>query len=54
MTPSEIMRDLARNDIFPKAAMAAAGERREEMTPIFVELVERLGRQQVTAATAGR
>ena len=49
MTPSEIMRDLARNDIFPKAAMAAAGERREEMTPIFVELVERIGRQQVSS-----
>ena len=49
MTPSEIMRDLARNDIFPKAAMAAASEQREEMTPIFVELVERLGRQQVSS-----
>lgn len=47
MTPTEIMRDLARNDIFPKAAMAAASKRRDEMTPIFVELVERLGRQQV-------
>ena len=49
MTPSEIMRDLARHGIFPKAAMAAAGERRDEMTPIFVALVERLGRQQISS-----
>ena len=43
------MRDLARDDIFPKAAMAAAAGRRDEMAPIFVELVERLGRQQVSS-----
>jgi len=45
MTPTEIMRELARNDMFPRAAMAAAGERRDEMAPIFVKLVELLGRQ---------
>ena len=49
MTPSEIMRDLARDDIFPKAAMAAAGKRRDEMTPIFVELISRIGRQPVSS-----
>jgi hypothetical protein len=49
MTPSEIMRDLARDDIFPKAAMAAAGKRRDEMTPIFVELISRIGRQSVSS-----
>jgi len=49
MTHSEIMRDLARDDIFPKAAMADAGEQRDAMTPIFLELVARLGRQNVSA-----
>jgi len=49
MTPTEIMRELARNDIFPKAAMAAAGEQREVMTPIFLDLVARLGRQYVSS-----
>jgi len=45
MTPSEIMRDLARDDIFPKAAMIAAGTNRETMIPIFVDLITRLGAQ---------
>lgn len=49
MTPSEIMHDLARDDIFPKAAMAAAGEQRDAMTPIFLELVARLGRQNISS-----
>jgi hypothetical protein len=48
MTPAEIMRDLARDDIFPKAAMAAASEQRDKMAPVFVELVDRLGRQRVS------
>jgi hypothetical protein len=43
MTPAEIMRDLARDDLFPKAAMAAAGADRETMAPILVDLIERLG-----------
>jgi hypothetical protein len=43
MTPAEIMRELARDDLFPKAAMAAAGADREAMVPIFVDLIERLG-----------
>lgn len=47
MTPAEIMRDLARDDIFPKAAMAEAGTRREEMAPIFIDLVSRLARQRI-------
>nr|WP_213394548.1 DUF1186 domain-containing protein [Yoonia sp.] len=42
MTPSEIMRELARNDIFPKAAMTAAREDHENLVPIFVDLVTRL------------
>ncbi len=47
MTPSEIMNDLARNDIFPKAAMVAAGADRETMVPIFVDLIDRLGIQPI-------
>lgn len=43
MTPSEIMRELARDDIFPRDAMAAASGDRETMAPILVELIERLG-----------
>ncbi len=49
MTPSEIMRSLARDDIFPKAAMIAAGADRETMVPVFVDLVSRLGSQPVSA-----
>jgi hypothetical protein len=48
MTPAEIMRELARDDIFPKAAMAEAGARREEMVPIFVDVVDRLARQRIS------
>jgi hypothetical protein len=47
MTTDKIMRDLARDDIFPKAAMAEAGARRAEMAPIFVDLVSRLARQRI-------
>lgn len=42
MTPDEILREFARKDIFPKAAMAAAREDPETMTPIFVDIVRRL------------
>ena len=49
MTPNEIMHDLARNDIFPKAAMAEARASREEMVPIFVDLVSRLAGQRIPA-----
>ncbi len=49
MTPNEIIRDLARGDIFPKAAMAEAGARREEMVPVFVDLVTRLAHQRIPA-----
>ncbi len=49
MTPSEIMNDLARDDIFPKAAMVAAGADRETMVPIFVDLINRLGIQPISA-----
>jgi hypothetical protein len=42
MTPDEILREFGRKDIFPEAAMAAAREDREAMTPIFVDIVHRL------------
>ena len=45
MTPTEIMREFARDDVFPKAAMAAARDKRAEMTPIFVDMIDRLGTQ---------
>jgi hypothetical protein len=48
MTPAEIMRDLGRDDLFPKAAIAAASEQRDVMAPIFVEIIERLARQKVS------
>ena len=47
MTPDEILRDFARDDIFPKAAMAAARAERETMAPVFVDLVRRLGTQPI-------
>jgi hypothetical protein len=49
MTPSEIARELARDDMFPKAAMAAAREDRETMVPIFVDLITRLADQDRSA-----
>ena len=49
MTPDEIMRDFARDDIFPKAAIAAAGADRKTMAPVFVDLVSRLGAQRRVA-----
>lgn len=45
MTPAEILRDLARNDIFPKDAMAAASAQRDVMAPIFVALIDRISQQ---------
>ncbi len=46
MTPTEILRDLSRNDIFPKEAMAAASARRDAMAPIFVDLLDRVSQQR--------
>ena len=45
MTPDLIMHELGRDDIFPKAAMAAAGKNREAMVPLFNSLLTRLGSQ---------
>lgn len=53
MTPNEIMRDLARHDIFPKAAMAAARADRDKMVSIFVDLVDRLANQQLVEMQEG-
>lgn len=47
MTPNEIMRDLERDDIFPKAAMAAALENPAPILPRFLELIDRLNRAKL-------
>jgi Protein of unknown function (DUF1186)/SEC-C motif len=47
MSPDQILRDFARDDLFPKAAMAAARMDRETLAPIFVDLVRRLGVQRI-------
>jgi hypothetical protein len=47
MTPDQILQDFARDDLFAKAAMAAARADRETMAPIFVDLVGRLGTQRI-------
>ncbi len=47
MTPDEILRDFARDDIFPKAAMASARTDRATMAPVFIDLVHRLGTQRI-------
>jgi len=39
------MRELARYDIFPKSAMAAARADRDTIVPIFVDLIDRLANQ---------
>lgn len=49
MTPDEILQDFARDDIFPKAAMSAAGQYRETMAPVFVDLINRLASQRIAA-----
>lgn len=47
MIPDQILREFAREDMFPKAAMAAAGTDRGTMAPVFVGLVRRLGAQSI-------
>ncbi|MTH94716.1 DUF1186 domain-containing protein, partial [Roseibium sp. RKSG952] len=42
MTPEQILADLASVESLPRTAMAEAGQRREEMIPSFLELIERL------------
>ena len=46
MTPDDIMRELARKDIFPKDAMAAATVQRDVMAPVFIALLDRISRQR--------
>ena len=48
MNPAAIMRDLARDDMFPKEAMAAARADQDTMIPIFVDFVSRLGTSQIS------
>ncbi len=42
MTPDEIFAALAVHEDLPRQAMAAAGERREEMMPIMLDQIDRL------------
>lgn len=49
MTPTEITRELARDDLFPQAAMAAARADRETMVPIFIDMIGRLGTQPISS-----
>ena len=51
MSPDEIMRDLGRDDIFPKAAMAVAGRNRKAMVPVFRSLLARLRVQSASEVT---
>lgn len=51
MSPDEIMRELARNDIFPKDAMAAATAQRDVMAPVFIALLDRISQQRSGAMT---
>lgn len=44
MTPEEIFTALAVPEGFPRAAMIEAGQRREEMIPVFLDLIHRLRR----------
>nr|WP_304622100.1 DUF1186 domain-containing protein [Ruegeria alba] len=44
VTPEEIFTALAAPEGFPRTAMIAAGERREEMIPVFLDLIHRLRR----------
>lgn len=44
MSPDEIFAALAAPEGFPREAMTAAGEHREEMIPVFLDLIECLQR----------
>ena len=44
MTPDQILTGLAVQEGLPREAMAAAGERRDEMIPLFLDQIDRLQR----------
>ncbi len=44
MTPEQIFTALAETEGLPRDAMIAAGEHREEMIPVFLDLIHRLRR----------
>lgn len=46
MTPEEIFTALAVPTGFPREAMIEAGQRRDEMVPVFIDLIHRLRRAQ--------
>ena len=51
MTPDEILADFARRNGFPRGALAAAGENRDTMIPIFIDQIERLLSKEPEAFT---
>jgi hypothetical protein len=50
MTPEEIFTALSQRDGFPREAMIAAGQCREEMVPIFLEQINRLSQKPITSS----
>ena len=51
MSPDEIFAALATPEGLPREAMTAAGEHREEMIPLFLDLIERLQRDDIDTAS---
>jgi hypothetical protein len=51
MSPDEILAALAAPEGFPREAMTAAGEHREEMIPVVLDLIERLQRADLNSVS---
>lgn len=51
MTPDQLFAALATQDRLPREAMAAAGERRDEMIPVFLDHMERVNAATVETLT---
>ena len=47
MTPEEIFTALSERNGFPREAMIAAGQCREEMVPIFLMQIDRLSKKPI-------
>jgi hypothetical protein len=50
MTPEEIFTTLSQRDGFPREAMIAAGQCREEMVPIFLDQIDRLSKKPISSS----
>ena len=49
MTPEEIFAALAKRDGFPREALVAAGAKREDMVPLFLDQIDRLRSKAITS-----